>query len=378
MDITNVMSTLAVFGMKKLRERLVWAKIANRDYESKLTGGVQKFTTINIVVPPAITAVDVTPAATPAATTSVTPTVVPVTLSSHKYCPFFLTDKDLERLGAGAGQIPMGLDSAITSLATAIETDLATAYKYSYGWAGTEGITPFSTDLSEFLAAKLVSHTQRMPPENRFMVLNTTSEANALNLPNFQNASFSADPSVMMNGIIGRKLGALWVTSDDMPSHTTAAAGTVLTDSVSTFLALTTVHFDGLTTKPELGDVFTVAGDTQTYTVISSTTLVGTDSDVTISPAAKVNWGNDAAVTFKASHAVNCLVQREAIAFAMAPMSESNLMPGAHPMQAVIDPESGLGFRITLEREFFRWRWAVDALWGWAVPRPEALVRLVG
>jgi len=336
--------------------------------------------TVNVVVPPVLAAADVVPAATPAATASVTPNVVPITLSSHKYVPFYLTDKDLERLGQGSGVIPMGLDSAITSLASAIDQDLANAYKSIYGYAGTAAITPFSTDLSEYLAARKIAGDQRMPPTPRYLIINSAAEANALNLPNFQNASFSADPNVMGAGIIGNKLGALWLTSDNVPTHTAGTASGATTNNAGYALGIKTVTLASAGTGTILvGDVITFAGDTQTYVVTSGDADVSGGGTISFEPGLKkVIAASNTAITLKATHVANMLIQQEAIAFAMAPMSESNLMPGAHPMQAVIDPDSGLGFRITLEREFFRWRWAVDALWGYAVPRPESGVRLAG
>lgn len=67
------------------------------------------------------------------------------------------------------------------------------------------------------------------------------------------------------------------------------AAGIPLLDaSAARAEGITTLHMDGFTTKPGEGDLFTIAGDVQVYQVISSTTLVGTDSDVTFQPGLKV------------------------------------------------------------------------------------------
>jgi len=81
-----------------------------------------------------------------------------------------------------------------------------------------------------------------------------------------------------------------------------AAAGTPLLDAaIARAVGLTVLHMDGFTTKPAEGDLFTITGDTQVYEVISSTALVGTDSDVTFRPGLKVAIpavdGNEA-VTF--------------------------------------------------------------------------------
>lgn len=375
MNVANILSTIAAMGLETLRNQLVLARLVNREYESAITGQ-SKGATVNVVVPAAVTAVDVTAAATPPSTTSVTPTVVAVTLDTHKEAPFFLTDFDLARVDKGI--VPMQMKEAIAALAEAIENDLWNAAKLVYGFAGTPGTTPFATDLSAYLDARKIANINKMPMDPRFMIVDPAAESNALGLRAFQDASFRGDTEGIVNGQIGRKLGALWAMSQLVPTHTLGAAGTVLTDSASTFLGLKTVHFDGLTTKPSPGDVFTVAGDTQTYTVQSATDLVGTDSDVTIEPAAKVNWGDNAAVTFKASHVKNVLLHRDAVAFAMAPLMETVIAPNLVAMQPIVDPISGLSLRLEVTREHKRWRWSFDAMWGKKLVRPELGVIIAG
>lgn len=67
------------------------------------------------------------------------------------------------------------------------------------------------------------------------------------------------------------------------------AAGVPLLDAaIARPIGTTVLHMDGFTTKPANGDSFTIAGDTQVYEVVSATTLVGTDSDVTFRPGLKV------------------------------------------------------------------------------------------
>lgn len=66
------------------------------------------------------------------------------------------------------------------------------------------------------------------------------------------------------------------------------AAGTPLLDSSALRpIGTAVLHMDGFTTKPGAGDLFTIAGDSQVYKVISATNLVGTDSDVSFSPGLK-------------------------------------------------------------------------------------------
>lgn len=67
-----------------------------------------------------------------------------------------------------------------------------------------------------------------------------------------------------------------------------AAGSPLLDDSVSRPIGTAVLHMDGFTTKPGVGDEFTIAGDPQLYTVTGATNLVGTDSDVSFSPGLQV------------------------------------------------------------------------------------------
>lgn len=373
MNVANILTTLAVMGLKTLRENIVLARVVNHQYEGEITAQ-RKNATVNVVVPSAVAVADVTAAATYPATTAVTPTVIPVTLSQHKEAAFDVTDFDLQRVDQGI--IPMQASEAVKALANTIDAYLFSLCKF-YGWGGASGTTPFATDLTAFLDARKAAANQLMPMDNRFAIINPDAEANALGLRAFQDASFRGDTAGIVSGQIGTKLGALWAMSQNVPLHTTGAAtaGTIaLDDSVARAVGLKVLHMDGFSVKPSAGDVFTIAGDTQTYVVTSATTLAGTDSDVSFEPGLKVAIpavdGNEV-VTFKSSFRKNLLFHRDALAFAMAPMEDSNIGQGMVAMQSIVDPVSGLSLRLELTRQYKQWRMSFDAIYGGALVRPE-------
>ena len=189
----------------------------------------------------------------------------------------------------------------------------------------------------------------------------------------------------ILRGQIGNKMGALWFMDQNIPYHTEAQAGTALIDYGSGYATGTkTVHMDGFTTKPEAGDVFEFTGaaanDGSTYTVVSSSTLAGTDSDVTFEPGlsfAIVAGDDSSAVTFKGSHRVNLLFHRDAFALAMRPFE------GMDPLnignfQSMVDPVSGLVLRLEVTREHKRTRFSYDVLYGVGCPRAALAARIAG
>lgn len=377
---TNLLQTIAALGLQALREKIVMARIVNREYE-KLITGAQKNGTVNVIIPSAVETTSVTPGHLPVAAGSNTPTAVPITLTEWKEAAFAMDDKAIAQVGAGI--IPLQMGEAVKSLANTIDQFLWGKYKSFYGYAGTAGTTPFSTDLSAYLEADKLANDQLMDSDSRFMLIDTAARANALGLPQFTDVSKSGTMEGAVKGQMGEKLGALWLMTQNVPRHVTVAAGTpLLDDAAARAVGVKTLHMDGLTTAPGAGDIFTIAGDEQTYVVMSSTALVGTDTDVTFEPGLKVAIpavdGNEV-VTFKASHRVNLLCHRDAIAFAMAPLEETAMTASRRQNIAVaIDEESGLSLRLEISDQHKQTKWSFDALWGAAVPRPELGVRVAG
>lgn len=363
---TNVVQQLLAQGMMALRQNAVFAGLVNREVES-LTG--QKMSSVDVPIPSAITAVAVTSDKVPPTTADVAPTSVTLTLDKWYESPFHLNDKEL--LEVAEGVVPMQASEAIKALVNQVESDLfACVDGQFYSYVGTAGTTPFASDTSAYRNARAKLNQLLAPMDARRVLLDADAESNLLGLTQFVNANERGDREGILEGLIGRKLGADWYLDQNVPTHTLVGAGTPLIDDASVTVGDTTVHTDGWTTKPVAGDIFTVAGDTQTYTVQSSTTLVGTDSDITFSPAAKVAWADDAAITMKASYVKNLLFQRDAIAFASRPFAGSDPF-ALGKFETFVDPVSKLALRLEVTREHKRTRFSYDILYGCKVVRPE-------
>lgn len=363
---TNVVQQLLAQGFMALRENAIFASLVNREVES-LTGS--KMSSVDIPIPSAITAVAVTSDNVPPTTADIAPTVVNVPLDQWYESPFHLNDKEL--LEVASGTIPMQASAAIKSLINKVEEKLfACVDGRIYNYVGTAGTTPFATDTSLYRSARGKLNTSLAPMSDRRVLLDSDAESNLLGIQQFINANESGSTIGITEGLIGRKLGADWFMDQNTPVHTEAQAGTPLIDDAGVAIGDTNVHFDGFTTKPEAGDIFTVAGDTQTYTVVSSTALAGTDSDVEFLPAAKVAWADNAAVTFKGDYVKNLLIHRDCIAFGSRPFSGSDPF-GLGKYEVMVDPISKLSLRLEVTREHKRTRFSYDMLWGNKVVRPE-------
>ena len=371
---TNILQVGVAMGMKALRENCVLSRLVNRDYEQEVRGA-KVGEVVKVSIPAAVTTRAITSDVVPPAVTAVTPTSVSITLDQWKEAPFAMEDKAIAQLQRGI--IPDQLTEAAKSIANTIDQYLhgrinATGGVYNY--TGTAGTTPFANDLSDFNNARKLMNDTLAPPDDRFVILDTAAETNALGLRAVQDASMRGGAGSLSKGEIGMLGGARWFMSQNVQSHTTTGAATITVNDAGVEVGDTTMIWDGGGTAMAVGDVFTVAGDTQTYVVESSTATV-----VTIYPAAKVAWADSAVVTIKASHGNNLLIHRDCVAFAMAPLMDTAMTRTRRENTAVIvDEESGLSLRLEISDQYKQTQWAFDALYGGAVVRKEFATRIAG
>lgn len=370
--LTAVTPKLLAQGLLALREQSIMARLVNRSYD---TLAAEKGSTVDVPIPSAIAVQNVSPAATPPATADVAPTSVPITLSSWKEAPFYLTDKDV--MEAMNGTIPMQASEAIKALANQVDSDVLATYVGVYGYAGVAGTTPFGTDLSEYIAGRVVMANQAAPMDDRRVVLDPTAEGNALLLRAFQDASFGGGDGVIIRGQIGTKVGADWFMDQNVPTHTAGTGTGILVNNVAGYpVGTTSIAIDTGTGTLVVGDIVSFAGHSQTYTVTAPVADVSSGTMV-ISPGLQASVANNEAVTKRATHVVNLLFHRDAIALATRPLMDVGGGLG-NLIQSAVDPVSGLALRLEISREHKRTRFSYDILYGTSLIRPELASRIAG
>jgi len=379
--LTAAIPTIIARCLRALRGFTVMPQLVNLDYG---TDAKKQGATVDVPISSEITAVQVSPSNTPPDDSGITPTTVSISLDQWWEAPFFMSDKDLKEIYDKADFLPAQALEAVKSIANKINATIFAQYTGIYGFAGTPATTPFASDTSPATAVRKVLNNQLAPLEDRRMVLDPDAAANALDLRAFQDKSWSGNDEAIRRGVIGEKLGFGFFEDQVVPTHTLGAAGTALVDdSGAVAVGTKTIHMDGLTTKPSVGDIFTIAGDDQTYVVTAATDLVGTDSDVSFEPGLQVaiaNGDGNEAVTFKATHVVNLGFHRDAFALAMRPLDDTGPegFTGGNIIQPAVDPVTGLTLRLEISRQHKRTRWSLDALWGVKLVRPALACRLAG
>jgi P22 coat protein - gene protein 5 len=369
-QLQEVTPKLLASGLLALREQAIMPRLVNREYEEQAG---QIGSTVDVPIPSAITVQSVTPGPTPPATADVSPTSVPIPLDQWFEAPFFMTDKDI--LTAMNGFLPMQASEAIKSIANQVDSYILNLYKGVYGFVGTPGSAPFGSGIGTQSAtqSRRVLNRQLAPLGDRRIVIDPDAEANALELPAFQYVQNAGDNQVMREANLGRRLGFDFFVDQNVMTHVAGSAAGFLVNQSNHAVGSKTVTVDTGTGAWNVGDIFTVAGDVQTYVIKSSTATV-----LTYEPAAKTAFADNAAITKKPSHVVNLAFHRDAFAFATRPLATQNKTQLGVITQAAVDPISGLALRLEITHEHKRVRFSYDLLYGGALIRPELVNRISG
>ena len=375
--VTNIMPKILARGLLALREQAVMPRVVNGDYAQQ---AAQKGDTIDVPIPSALTVNSVTPSNTPPTPADSSPTKVQIPLNNWYEANFHMTDKELVEVDRNEHFVPMQMSEAVKALANKINTTVHNEYKGVFGFAGTAGATPFASAVSAATDARKVLNQQLCPRTDRRMILDFDAEASALALDSFNNVNQVGGTGPKIEGEIGRKFGFDIYTDDAIVTHSAGGSGTPLVNGA---LAVgdTSVVIDGMSGSGGLvvGDVITMAGNTQTYAVVTAPAASGGAQTVTVSPAITGIIANDAAITVKASHVVNLGFHRDAFALAMRPLQGSTQGDSyGNQIVSMTDPITGLSMRLEVSRQHKQIVYSLDALWGVKLIRPELAVRIAG
>jgi len=352
-------------------------RVVNGDYAQQ---AAQKGDTIDVPIPSAISVNTVTPSNTPPTPADSSPTKVQIPLNNWYEANFHMTDKELVEVDRNEHFVPMQMSEAVKALANKINTTVHNEYKGVFGFAGTAGATPFASAVSAATDARKILNQQLCPRTDRRMILDFDAEASALALDSFNNVNQVGGTGPKIEGEIGRKFGFDIYTDDAIVTHTAGGSGTPLVNGA---LAAgdTSVVIDGMSGSGGLvvGDVITMAGNTQTYAVMTAPAASGGAQTVTVAPAITGTIANDAAITVKASHVVNLGFHRDAFALAMRPLQGSTQGDSyGNQIVSMTDPITGLSMRLEVSRQHKQIVYSLDALWGVKLIRPQLAVRIAG
>jgi len=380
-SLQNVLAKILARGLLALREQAIMPRLVNGDYSSE---AAMKGDTIDVPIPSAVVATDVAPSNTPPTPGNSSPGKVQISLDNWKKADFFLTDKEMVEIDKNQHFMPMQMSEAIRSLANVINEDIHAEYLGVYGYTGTAGTTPFASTVTDATNARKVLHQQRAPRTERRGVLDYDAEANALALSPFSDAEKIGSNGVKIEGEIGRKYGIDWFADDAVVTHvagTLAGTGGLVGSTTAAGASTLDIQSASAQGNINIGDIFTIAGDTQTYVAKATVSAIvsGTAQGVQIDPPLQTAATAGAAVTIVGDHVVNLAFHRDAFAFANRPLvANSQDMALGSQIMSMTDPKTGITLRLEVSRQYKQVVWEFDVLWGAKLVRPQLATRIAG
>jgi hypothetical protein len=378
-------------GLPTLRENAVTPKLIT-DYSFMVGGEGSKGNALTIPTGAAQATATITPSNTPPSNVDHVAGSKTLTINTHEGSYFHLTDQEMTQIDKDQSFVPLQMSEAFRSIANSIDANVLALYKDVYAASGTFGTTPFATTLAAWTGSGarklLIDQLSPLGPWNA--VLDTAAEGNLMGLSQVQAANTRGNDETMRTGIIGHVLGVNWHGNQSVPTHTcgTLSNGTGMLAKVndaSYTVGESTVDIDDttLTGAVAVGDIFTVAGDTQQYTV----TAVGTASGnalagMAFSPTSQVAWANNAVITFKdgatsnPDHVANLVFHPGAFGIAFARPEGESLNP--ENQMVVTDPISGIPIRVKVTEEYYQRTYRLDVMYGVLTIRPEYAARIAG
>ena len=373
-NLDNILHKILARAILSYRAKAGFIMAANRDYDKEVA---QKGESINVPISKAITARDAEVSNSNPALTNTDQDTVAIELTEWREAPFSVTDLELTKIDQDEHFMPMAMHEAVRVLAEEANVFMASKYKEIYNFVGAAGTTPFGTNTSEIIAADKKLNQLNVPGTGRSFIMDTEAYANALSLDSFHHAEKMGRNGVVIDADLGRVFNFDTQWDNAVQSHTLGATtGTnVLTNGGGT-AGDTTLAIDGLTGQPVVGDIFTIAGNTQQYVVTDGGTLVSDAATITIEPPLAATVADGVQLTFVDDHTANLAMHKDAITMAERPLKQTSLAPST--IASLTDPVSGVSMRLEIVRMRNVDEWRLQVLYGGKSTRPYAATRVLG
>lgn len=390
-NLSPVTDVIVAQVLDTLRANSRMPQLVNSDFA---TDGAQRFARIPIPKMNEFTTRAVSPGVvhSEVGQNAIDPSVVDLVLDKWEEVAFKVTDKDYfmikENVKGNA------LQQAVETLASRIDTTIIeAAYQGIYNFIGTAGTPPFNSDtqlIRQCYTTLSAAKANMSSPENLNAVIDPFAAGNVVGLANFEKVNEAGTDTIRTTGSVrgGVNYGFTWNDTQNIPTHSTAhVTGVYAIDAAATAGVAVIVVDNGAGAAPSslvVGDKFTIAGNSQQYTItgVTAGSPSATEDTYNISPGLAGDVADGDVLTVIATDFIsNLFFHRQAIAFASRPLEDIQPAQMAAPEGSIVvipDPISGLNLRLEITRQNKQTQWSLDALWGVVVARPEVAVIVLG
>ena len=336
-------------------------------------------------VVPTMAAEDTSAAAVPPPLGDTTVGTGKMKLTKSRTVRFYWTGEDEAAIGAKKSALENNkFAQAFRTLANEIETDLAGLYTAASRAYGTALSTPFGTagDFTDASQIVKILKDNGAPLGDIQLVINTAAGANIIGKQARADIIGGNVGSLQQQGILINIAGCKIRESAKIVAHTKGAGtGALVNNASGEAIGQSTLAIDTMTvntTGIKAGDIITTAADTANKYVVN-TGLAAASGDIVIgAPGLLIAAPDNNAITVGNSYAANMCFDRSAIhLLARLPkLPEGGDM--ADDEMIMIDPVSGLPFRVALYKGYMANQFAIQIAWGVKAVKAEHIALLLG
>lgn len=345
---------------------------------------VAKDQNITYPIVPAATASDVTPAATPPALADTSYGNGTMAITKVRKHSFHWTGDDEASISPDMKNILQNnkFAQAFRVLTNEMEADLAALYVSASRAYGTAGTAPFGTagDFSDAAQTVKILKDNGAPLGDLQLVINTAAGANIIGKQARADIIGSNVGSLQQQGVLLALAGCKIRESAQIKSHTKGTGASYLLNNGAGYaIGSTTIAVDTGTGTIIAGDIFTnsQSGRDANNKYVVKTALSG-GSLALNNPGNRVAWVDNDTVAVGADYAANMAFDRSAIhLLARIPKTpaEGDMAQDEYIM---VDPVSGIPFRIALYKGYHANQIEVSVAWGVKAVKPEHIAILLG
>lgn len=340
---------------------------------------------ITYPVVPTMSAEDTTPAATPPSLGDQTVGTGTMKLTKSRTVRFYWSGDDEVAMG---NTIKNAVENnkfaqAFRTMANEIELDLTGLYTSASRAYGTAGTAPFGTagDFSDAAQVVKILKDNGAPLSDLQLVINTSAGANIIGKQSRADILGGNVGSLQQQGILINIAGCKIRESAQIKSHTKGTGANATTNNAGYAVGSTTLTLASAGTGTIVsGDVVTFAGDTNPYVVSTGDSDVSDGGTIVLgAPGIRIAMSAATkAITVGNSYTANMAFDRSAIHL----LARLPKMPAsgdaAQDEYIMVDPVSGLPFRIALYKGYHANQIAISIAWGVKAVKSEHIALLLG
>ena len=392
--LTSVLRAQASVNITVPQEPVGLLDSANMNFDSK---GASINEVIVVPIDPPGALADIAPGAVPPAGTSVTVTNAQVKITKQRQKSRVFTGEDLrqlENIGVRDDLLRQFIAQAERLIRNEMSADASTALITGASRAvGTAGTTPFAVDLSLLTSARKELKDNGTPFSDVNLVTSTAAYQNLLNQNIVQKAQEAGADSERRSGVIRGQFGISNLREDaNMNSHT-KGAGTGYTLDGNHLAGATAIAVTGGTvnaTGIQIGDVITIAGDTNKYIVVpppgtttsyqtpSAGSLLATAGTIYIgNPGLKAGISTGAAITIGSTYTPSFVFERNVLVGVVRPPIGFDQGPYISVARSIQDI-FGYSYHFVESVQWGQVSWFVQLVWGFSVTQSEYVIPILG